>query len=66
MATMTATTIQNSAMRRYRRSEGDPSCSIPRHGRTGRAGTEIAYLAISVVGGVLAAWGGYSLGRAFR
>jgi CrcB protein len=35
-------------------------------GRTGRAETAIAYVAISVVGGLLAAWGGYSLGRAFR
>ena len=34
--------------------------------RTGRAGTAFAYVAISVVGGLVAAWGGYSLGRVFR
>jgi fluoride exporter len=34
--------------------------------RSGRAGVAFVYIAISVVGGLLAAWGGYSLGRAFR
>jgi CrcB protein len=34
--------------------------------RTGRAGTAFVYIAISVVGGLVAAWGGYSLGRVFR
>ena len=37
--------------------------TISRHGRPGVA---FIYVAVSVVGGLIAAWGGYSLGRAFR
>ena len=36
------------------------------HARTGRASIAFAYIAVSVVGGLLAAAGGYSLGRLFR
>jgi CrcB protein len=35
-------------------------------GRTGRAGVALVYLAVSVVGGLVAAWGGHALGRVFR
>jgi len=35
-------------------------------GRTGRVGTAIVYITASVVGGLLAASGGYALGRALR
>jgi CrcB protein len=35
-------------------------------GRSGRAGVAFIYVAVSVIGGLLAAWGGYSLGRVFR
>ena len=35
-------------------------------GRTGRAGIAFVYVSVSVIGGLLAAWGGYSLGRVFR
>ena len=34
--------------------------------RNGRPGVAFIYVAVSVVGGLVAAWGGYSLGRAFR
>jgi CrcB protein len=34
--------------------------------RTGRAGLALTYILVSVIGGWVAAWGGYSLGRAFR
>jgi CrcB protein len=34
--------------------------------RTGRAGIAFVYVTVSVVGGLLAAWGGYTFGRAFR
>ena len=34
--------------------------------RNGRPGVAFTYVAVSVVGGLVAAWGGYSLGRAFR
>ncbi|HZJ27262.1 MAG TPA: CrcB family protein [Acidimicrobiia bacterium] len=33
-------------------------------GRTERAGTAAVYIAVSIVGGLLAAWGGYQLARA--
>jgi CrcB protein len=36
------------------------------HARSGRVGIAMAYIAISVVGGLIAAWGGYSLGRLIR
>jgi CrcB protein len=36
------------------------------HARTGRAGVAFAYVAVSVIGGLLAAAAGYSLGRQFR
>ena len=36
------------------------------HARSGRAGIAFAYVTVSVVGGLLAAAGGYSFGRAFR
>ena len=36
------------------------------HARAGRAGIALAYVAVSVLGGLLAAAGGYSLGRLFR
>jgi fluoride ion exporter CrcB/FEX len=32
--------------------------------RTGRAGPALIYIAVSVCGGLLAAWAGYSTGRA--
>ena len=35
-------------------------------GRNGRAPVAFVYIAVSVVGGLFAASGGYSLGRAFR
>ena len=35
-------------------------------GRTGRAPTAFVYIAVSVIGGLLAAWAGYSLARAIR
>ena len=35
-------------------------------GRTGRAGIALLYITVSVVGGLVAASAGYSLGRAFR
>jgi CrcB protein len=35
-------------------------------GRTGRAGVALVYISVSVVGGLLAASAGYSLGRAIR
>jgi CrcB protein len=35
-------------------------------GRTGRAGVALVYVAASVAGGLVAAWLGYSLGRAAR
>ena len=35
-------------------------------GRTGRGGIAFLYVSLSVVGGLFAAWGGYSLGRTFR
>ena len=35
-------------------------------GRSGRAPVAFVYIAVSVIGGLLAASGGYSLGRAFR
>ena len=35
-------------------------------GRTGRAGIALVYISVSVVGGLVAAWSGYSLGRTFR
>jgi CrcB protein len=35
-------------------------------GRSGRTGVALAYVAVSVLGGLLAAWGGYALGRALR
>jgi len=31
--------------------------------RTGRAGIALIYIAVSIVGGLLAAWSGYTLGR---
>jgi CrcB protein len=34
--------------------------------RTGRLGIAFTYIAISVLGGLIAAWGGYSLGRLIR
>jgi CrcB protein len=34
--------------------------------RTGRANVAFFYLSVSIIGGLLAAWGGYTLGRAFR
>lgn len=34
--------------------------------RTGRANVAFVYFAISIVGGLLAAWGGYTLGRALH
>src|SRR6478672_8693798 len=39
------------------------SCTM---GRGGRIGTAAIYVAVSVLGGLAAAWIGYSLGRAFR
>jgi CrcB protein len=33
-------------------------------GRTDRAGTAAIYISVSVIGGLLAAWGGYSVARA--
>jgi fluoride exporter len=33
------------------------------HARSGRAGIALVYVSVSVVGGLVAAWGGYSLGR---
>ena len=35
-------------------------------GRSGRAGVAIVYIVVSVAGGVLAAWAGYSFARAVR
>ena len=35
-------------------------------GRTGRVGIALVYIAVSVVGGLVADWSGYSLGRALR
>ena len=35
-------------------------------GRTGRAGVALLYIAVSVVGGLVAASSGYTLGRALR
>jgi fluoride exporter len=35
-------------------------------GRTGRAHLAFVYLAVSIIGGLIAAWGGYTVGRAFR
>jgi CrcB protein len=35
-------------------------------GRTGRMATAVIYLSVSVIGGLLAAWMGYSLARVFR
>jgi CrcB protein len=32
--------------------------------RTGRAGLALIYIAVSTIGGLFAAWGGYTLGRA--
>jgi CrcB protein len=34
--------------------------------RTGRAGVAVVYAAASLVGGLIAAWGGYATGRVFR
>jgi CrcB protein len=34
--------------------------------RTGRTGTAVVYVTVSVIGGLLAASGGYALGRALR
>jgi CrcB protein len=34
--------------------------------RTGRAGIALTYVVVSVIGGWVAAWGGYSLGRVLR
>ena len=34
--------------------------------RTGRVGTAVVYVAVSVIGGLLAASGGYAVGRALR
>lgn len=34
--------------------------------RSGRTGVAMAYVSVSVVGGLLAAWGGSELGRAIR
>jgi CrcB protein len=34
--------------------------------RTGRVGTAVVYVVVSVVGGLLAASGGYAVGRALR
>ena len=34
--------------------------------RTGRTGTAIAYIVVSVLGGLLAAWAGYAAGRTLR
>ena len=34
--------------------------------RTGRVGVAILYMSVSVAGGLLAAWSGYSLGRTLR
>jgi fluoride exporter len=36
------------------------------HARSGRVGVAVAYISVSVVGGLLAAWAGYALGRAVR
>jgi CrcB protein len=36
------------------------------HARNGRAGVAVLYVAVSVLGGLVAASGGYSLGRLFR
>src|SRR5258708_24696246 len=35
-------------------------------GRMGRPGIALVYIAVSVVGGLFAAWAGYSLGRVFQ
>jgi CrcB protein len=35
-------------------------------GRTGRAGVALIYVAVSVIGGLAAAWIGYRFGRAFQ
>ncbi|HKY17012.1 MAG TPA: CrcB family protein [Microthrixaceae bacterium] len=35
-------------------------------GRTGRPGLALVYVAVSVVGGLVAAWAGYSAGRLIR
>jgi CrcB protein len=35
-------------------------------GRTGRAWVAVAYVSVSVVGGLAAAWFGYVVGRTFR
>ena len=34
--------------------------------RSGRAGVALIYVAASILGGLLAAWGGYALGRMLR
>jgi CrcB protein len=34
--------------------------------RTGRADVALVYIAVSVIGGLIAAWGGYAVGRALR
>jgi CrcB protein len=34
--------------------------------RTGRGGVAFLYMAVSVLGGLFAAWGGYSIGRVLR
>lgn len=35
-------------------------------GRTGRAEVALVYIAVSICGGLVAAWAGYSVGRAFH
>jgi CrcB protein len=35
-------------------------------GRTGRGPTAVLYITVSIVAGLVAAWGGYQLGRAAR
>jgi len=36
------------------------------HARSGRTGIAVVYISVSVAGGLVAAWGGYSLGRLIR
>jgi CrcB protein len=35
-------------------------------GRTGRAGVALAYISVSIAGGLVAAWGGYAVARLLR
>ena len=35
-------------------------------GRSGRTWVAVAYVVVSVLGGLIAAWGGYTIGRLFR